>query len=55
MRKHLRLCALLIALALILSGCMFKIQESEDVDEISLPEPSEEPVNMIWASVNPPA
>lgn len=47
MRKHLRLCALLIALALMLSGCMFKIQESEDVDEISLPEPSEEPVNMI--------
>ena len=47
MRKIHRLCALLTAIALCLSGCVFGRQESEAEREINLPEPSEEPVNMI--------
>ena len=47
MNKALRLAALLTVVALGLSGCMLSGREPEAVDEIHLPEPSEEPENMI--------
>lgn len=47
MRRLTMLLALLIAVALTLSGCVFGRQEPENVGEISLPEPTEEPENMI--------
>ena len=53
MSMRLRLCALLTAAALLLSGCMFHPQESEAMDAVDLPEPSEEPVNMILGEQMP--
>lgn len=47
MRKGAGLLALLTAVALGLSGCMLSGREPEAVDEIHLPEPTEEPENMI--------
>lgn len=56
MRKHLRLLALLVSLSLILSGCgILNGQESEAPETISLPEPSEEPINMIMGERMPAA
>ena len=47
MRRILALWALLTAIAVGLSGCVLGSQEPEAVNEISLPEPTEEPENMI--------
>lgn len=47
MRKRFSLLALLTALAVLLGGCMFGGQEPEAPGEISFPEPSKEPENMI--------
>lgn len=47
MRKHTFLLAMLLALCLALSGCVFRGQETEAANEISLPQPAEEPENMI--------
>lgn len=47
MRRTLALLALLTALAVGLTGCGIRGQEPEAVGEISLPEPTEEPENMI--------
>lgn len=47
MNRAIRLLALLTLIALGLSGCMLSGREPEAVDEIHLPEPSEEPENMI--------
>ena len=47
MRRTLALLALLMALAVGLTGCGIGGQEPEAVGEISLPEPTEEPENMI--------
>lgn len=47
MRRILTLLALLTAIALGLGGCMPGKREPEAVSEISLPEPTEEPENMI--------
>lgn len=47
MKITLRLATLLAAVALGLSGCMLSGREPETVDEIHLPEPTEEPENMI--------
>lgn len=48
MKKSFRLWALLLALAVALSGCVFRGQEVEATNEISLPEPEEEPENMFF-------
>ena len=47
MRRITPLLALLMAIAMGLSGCMLGRQEPEAANEIQLPEPSEEPENMI--------
>ena len=47
MNKALRLMTLLTAVSLGLGGCMLSGREPEAVNEIHLPEPSEEPENMI--------
>ena len=47
MRGIPSVCAMLLAVALCLSGCMPGSQEPEASNEISLPQPPEEPENMI--------
>ena len=47
MRKALPLIALLLALCLGLGGCALRGQEKEAAGEISLPQPADEPENMI--------
>ena len=47
MKKRMKLCALLLALALTLSGCVFKGPDTEAANEVSLPEPQEEPDSML--------
>ena len=47
MYRHVRLCALLVLVAALLGGCVLAPRKSETVTEIRLPEPSEEPENMI--------
>ena len=51
MRKYLSIFALLLALCVALSSCMLRDQETEAANEISLPEPAEEPENMILGEV----
>jgi len=45
-RTHM-LIALVTALAVLLSACGFRVQESDATENIRLPEPSQEPVNML--------
>ena len=47
MTGHLRMWALLIALTLLLTGCVPKQRDGENVGSIVMPDPSEEPENMI--------
>lgn len=47
------LIALLLALCLALGGCMLRGQETESAGEISLPQPSDEPENMILGESAP--
>ncbi len=47
MRKALSLLALLLALCVGVGGCALRGQETEAAGEISLPQPSDEPENMI--------
>ncbi len=47
MRKVAPVAALLLALSLMLGGCVFRGQTPESAREISLPEPQDEPENMI--------
>lgn len=47
MKKLFALCALMLCLALGLGGCAIGNREAETMGEISLPEPEEEPENMI--------
>ena len=47
MRRLIPLCAVITGLALLLGGCMLTAKEPEDVNEIMLPEPTEEAENMI--------
>ena len=47
LRRLIALIATLAVIAVGLGGCMFGKQEPESVNEINLPEPTEEPANMI--------
>ena len=47
MKKSIALWAAIISLALALSGCVFRGQETRTVSQISLPESDDEPENMI--------
>ena len=53
MDKALRLAAWLIALSMLLSGCVPSQRSSESIGEIALPEPSAEPENMILGETLP--
>ena len=54
MRNTLKVCALLAVVALLLNGCMLRRPEPESVNEISLPEPTEEARNMFLGEQLPP-
>lgn len=47
MRKHLRITALLMAFAFMLSGCVPNKRDGDAAGSIAMPEPTEEPENMI--------
>lgn len=47
MYRHVRLSVMFVLVAALLSGCVLAPREPETVAEIRLPEPSEEPENMI--------
>ena len=52
MKKHLRLAALLLSL-LVLSGCVPQQRDGEAAGGIAMPEPSDEPENMILGEQQP--
>jgi len=53
LRKLHALIAIMTALAIVLSGCAFQINESESPESIAFPEPSQEPVNMLLGERTP--
>lgn len=53
MRGSLRLWALIVALALLLTGCVPQQRDGEAVNNIAMPEPSDEPENMILGEQQP--
>lgn len=53
MRRYLKLISILISAALISTGCTFQVQESEVSESVQLPNPSQEPVNMLLGERTP--